>query len=226
MTVSSSATFTLPADEVLDAAMRRIFGDKATGYDARAGRRAMQLLLQKLQLRGVALWTIEQAEPLALMVGQGSYTLAADTVDLLEVALRRDGRDYLLGRISRDVWFAVPDKAAQGRPAQFYLERRRDAPVLFLDPVPEAADQLVYYRVRRFRDVPGLADDVDIPPKWLPAVISGLAYYLALEMPDRVPLDVRADLRGTWEVDYEEAAAEDRDSAVLRIEPDLSAYFG
>jgi len=79
---------------------------------------------------------------------------------------------------------------------------------------------LVYYRIRRIEDsVKGSITQYDAPTRFLPAIIAGLAYQLALKNPDvsdRIPL-----LKQVYEEDFALAATEDRDRSDFRIIPAL-----
>ena len=79
---------------------------------------------------------------------------------------------------------------------------------------------LVYYRIRRIEDsAAGANNQYDAPTRFLPAIISGLAYQLALKNPsvtDRITL-----LKQVYEEDFNLAATEDRDRSDFRIVPAL-----
>jgi len=158
---------------------------------------------------------VEQAT-LTLTQGQAQETLAADVVDILEMALRRDGTDYEMDRIARGDYLDFPDKTSQGRPSQFYLDRKIQ-PVINLWQVPEnSTDQLVYYYVRRIEDADALTNTTAIPFRFYPCMVAGLAYYLAMKRaPDRLGL-----LQGVYEAEFARAAEEDEDRVSLMLVPD------
>ena len=88
---------------------------------------------------------------------------------------------------------SINNKNTQGRPTRIYIERLRDAPKVTLWPVPDASTYtLVYYRIRRIEDsAAGANNQYDAPTRFLPAIVSGLAYHIALKNPqvaDRVQL--------------------------------------
>ena len=88
-------------------------------------------------------------------------------------------------------------------------------------PVPNNSTYtLVYYRIRRIHDaVSGSESQYDAPARFLPAIVSGLSYQLALKNPmvaERISL-----LKEVYEEDFNLAATEDRDRSDFRIVPSV-----
>ena len=115
----------------------------------------------------------------------------------------------------------ITSKNTQGRPVKIYIERLVSAPKVTVWPVPNNNNYtLVYYRIRRIEDsVSGSITQYDAPTRFLPAIVSGLAYHLALKNPDtadRIQL-----LKQLYEEDFNLAATEDRDRSDFRIVPAL-----
>jgi len=163
------------------------------------------------------LWTVKQGV-LTLTAGQAQETLTADVVDLLEVVLRRNGTDYELDRISRGDYMTLPDKTTQGRPSQFYFDRQV-APVINIWAVPEnSTDQLVYYYVQRIQDADTLTNTTDMPFRFYPCMVAGLAYYMAMKRaPDRIQI-----LKSVYEEEFQRAADEDEGRTPLKLQPSIS----
>jgi len=131
------------------------------------------------------------------------------------MVLRRDGTDIEMERISRGQYLDFPNKTAQGRPSQFYFDRSV-APVINLWQTPEnSTDQLVYYYVRRIEDADALVNTTQLPFRFYPCMVAGLAYYLAMKRaPERIQL-----LKAVYEEEFQRAAEEDEDRVPLRIVP-------
>jgi hypothetical protein len=167
--------------------------------------------------RGLNLWTVKQGT-ITLTTGQAQETLTPDVVDILEVTLRRSGTDYEVERISRGEYATLPNKTTQGRPSQFYFDRQID-PVINLWAVPEnSTDQLIYYYVRRIEDADALVNTTDMPFRFYPCMVAGLAYYLSMKRaPDRVQL-----LKSVYEEEFQRAADEDEGRTPLKLQPSLS----
>ena len=215
MTTSGSRDFNLDVAEMIEEAYERCGLEVRTGYDAKTARRSLNLMFADWMNRGLNLWTVVQATQ-TLTQGTSTYTLGADVVDILEMVLRRDGTDYEIERISRGEYLTFPDKSTQGRPSQFYFDRQIQ-PVITLWQTPDnSTDQLVYYYVRRMQDADALVNTTDMPFRFYPCAVAGLAYYLAMKRaPDRLPI-----LKAVYDEEFQRAAEEDEDRVPLRLVPD------
>ncbi len=217
MATSGSRDFNLDVGEIIEEAYERCGLEVRTGYDARTARRSLNLMFADWANRGLNLWTVKQGT-ITLTAGQAQETLTADVVDILEVTLRRNGTDYEVERISRGEYATLPNKTTQGRPSQFYFDRQID-PVINLWSVPEnSTDQLIYYYVRRIEDADALVNTTDMPFRFYPCMVAGLAYYMAMKRaPDRVQL-----LKSVYEEEFQRAADEDEGRTPLKLQPSLS----
>ena len=181
-TTSGTTAFFPPVDEIIEEAYEMLGGEPQLGHDPVSARRSLNLLFIDMQNRGVPLFTQEQ-KTVSLVAAQENYTLDADTVDILEVALRRTSNsvntDTQLQRVSMQEYLIIPNKANQGRTAQVALDRQK-IPVLYVWPAPETGttDSILYWRVRRLEDVTASFQEVDWVYRYLPAITCGLAYYL------------------------------------------------
>lgn len=228
MSVPASATFNLAFNDILDASIARIGGDQTTGYMGRSGRRAAQLLLQTWQNKGLNFWTVD-LQFITLVQGQQTYTLPADTFDVLEMVTRTFSNgiptDLIVERIGRTRYEQLPNKLDQGTPYLAFIDRQLAAPVLYAYPTSaDSVTQFQYYRIRRLKDVTMQSDNLDIPAWFLPAMISGLAYYLSLERPEIDPTR-RAELKGLYMEEFDEAQEANRERAPTSFFADYSSYF-
>ena len=214
MTTSGSRDFNLDVAEVIEEAYERCGLEVRTGYDARTARRSLNLMFAEWANRGLNLWTVAQGTT-TLTQGTSTYTLAADVVDILEMVLRRSGTDYEVERISRGEYLTFPNKTDQGRPSQFYLDRQIQ-PVITLWQTPEnSTDQVIYYYVRRIQDADTMQNTTDLPFRFLPCMVAGLSYYIAMKKaPDRIQL-----LKAMYEEEFLRAANEDEDRVPLKLQP-------
>lgn len=217
MATSGSRDFNLDVGEIIEEAYERCGLEVRTGYDARTARRSLNLMFADWANRGLNLWTVKQGT-ITLTAGQAQETLTADVVDLLEVTLRRSGTDYEVERISRGEYATLPNKTTQGRPSQFYFDRQID-PVINLWSVPEnSTDQLIYYYVRRIDDADTLVNTTDMPFRFYPCMVAGLAYYMAMKRaPERMQL-----LKAVYEEEFQRAAEEDEARVPLKLQPSSS----
>jgi hypothetical protein len=214
MTTSGSRDFNLDVAEVIEEAYERCGLEVRTGYDAKTARRSLNLMFADWANRGLNLWTVAQGTT-TLVQGTSTYTLGADVVDILEMVLRRSGTDYEVERISRGEYLNFPNKTDQGRPSQFYLDRKIQ-PVITLWQAPEnSTDVLVYYYVQRIQDADTLVNTTDAPFRFLPCMVAGLAYYLAMKRaPERLQI-----LKAVYEEEFQRAAEEDEDRVALKLQP-------
>jgi hypothetical protein len=217
MATSGTTGFTMTVDDLVAEAIDRIGGETTSGYELRAARRTLNLFLLDFANRGVNLWAVERGE-LALVSGLAEYVLPADTVDWLNASLSRDGSDVPLERMSQADYLRLPTKSQTGRPVQFLVERPRGAPVATFWPVPDRADTVLYRRTRRLEDAGTMLSELDMPPRYLPALVSGLAWKLGEK---RATIDQarRAELKVLFEEDLERAQDEDRERVSVRVYP-------
>jgi hypothetical protein len=101
----------------------------------------------------------------------------------------------------------------------------QNLPTVNVWPAPDQSNyyQFVYYRLRRIQDAGNGVTVEDIPFRFIPAMVAGLAYYLSLKLPGAEP---RIDmLKMAYEESYQLAADEDREKASIRFVPRDSFYF-
>lgn len=222
MTTSGTAAFTLDLAEIVEEAFERCGSELRSGYDLRTARRSLNIMLSEWANRGVNLWTLEQGA-IPLVAGTATYDLPADTVDLLEHVTRtgtgQSQQDINLTRISVSTYATIPNKNDTGRPLQIWVERL-NTPRVKLWPVPDNSTPytMVYWRLRRIQDAgTGGAATQDVPFRFLPALIAGLAYHLSVKLPgamDRIQM-----LKAQYDEAFTLAAEEDRDRAAVRFVP-------
>jgi hypothetical protein len=224
MPTSGTTDFAPDLVEIIEEAFERCGVEARTGYDFRTARRSLNLLFADWANRGLNMWTFEQGT-IPLVAGTTTYELPADTVDLIEHSIRTGAgvsqTDIAISRISISTFATLPNKNSTGRPNQIFIERL-DVPRLTLYPTPDASVPytLVYWRLRRIQDAGGGVNTPDMPYRFLPCLIAGLAYYLALKLPNA--LDRIALLKQQYDEAWAYAYEEDRERATLRLVPRVS----
>ena len=228
MATSGTAIFNLEFTEIAEEAWERAGREMRSGYDLRTARRSMNLLTIEWQNRGINMWTIEEGT-INLNQGTASYNLPADTIDLLEHVVRTGAgnastqSDLNISRISVSTYSTIPNKLNQGRPIQLYIDRALDNPVVTVWPVPDQGTTaapyyiLKYWRMRRIEDAGSGVQTPDVNFRFLPALVAGLAYYIAQKDPalmPRVPM-----IQAEYERQFELAGGEDREKAPVRFVP-------
>jgi hypothetical protein len=166
-----------------------------------------------------------------MVQGQIVYNLPVDTIDLLEHVVRtqtgQQQTDITINRISIDTYSTIPNKNAQGRPIQVWINRQSgaqnpsgvQAPNINVWPAPDQNNYytFVYWRLRRLQDAGDGVTTQDIPFRFLPCMVAGLAYHLSLKIPGA--LERSMSLKAQYEELWQQAADEDREKAPLRIAP-------
>lgn len=224
MATSGTATWNPDYGDIVEQAFRRASGRHSmmSGHDVRDARFSLNELLSEWGNRGLNLWTLEEGTQV-LTASDGSYTLPADTIDLIEAHLRygtgTSQTDITLNRISISQYARISNKNVTGAPTQFVV-LRQVPPVVNLWPLPDSAMTytLVYWRLRRIQDAgDNVSYTLDMPNRFLPALIAGLAHKIAMnnvEFVDRVPY-----LETYYEKQWNLAAGEDRDRTEYQIVP-------
>lgn len=244
MTVVATATFNLELSDIVEEAFERCGSELRTGYDLRTARRSLNLLFADWANRGINMWTIEEGS-IPMVQGTNTYDLPIDTVDLLEHVIRTDPdvqntqADLTITRISVSTYATIPNKLQQARPIQVWVNRQSgatyagttsttppagvDAPKIVVWPTPDQGTALnpyytfVYWRMRRVHDAGDGSNTMDIPFRFLPCLVAGLSYYMALKIPGA---DTRLTvLKQQYDDAWSNAAAEDVDKSAIRFVP-------
>lgn len=224
MTISGTTAFNLDLVELVEEAFERCGGELRTGYDLKTARRSLNLMFADWANRGLNMWTFEQGS-ITLTPGTATYDLPSDTVDLLEHVIRTGAgsastqADLTITRISVSTYATIPNKLQQARPIQIYIDRRQEIPQVTVWPVPDNVQTytLVYWRLKRIDDAGGGVNTMDVPFRFIPAMVAGLAYYLAMKVPtgaERLPV-LKAQYDEAWQL----ASEEDREKAAVRFVP-------
>jgi len=218
------AVVTPELSELFEEAYESAGLEMRTGYDLKTARRSLNLLTLEWQNRGLNLFTIDSGT-LSITAGTATYTMPSDTIDLIEHQVRTgtgtSQTDTALERISVSTYAQQTNKNTQGRPTQIYVQRLPTSTTVTLWPVPDATTPytLVYYRLK---GIDGLSSGIGstvttVPPRFVPALVSGLAYYIAMKKPQSA--DRAIALKQEYEFQFDLAAGEDEERASIRFVP-------
>ena len=208
--------------DLMEDAFERAGIEMRSGYDLKTARRSFNLLTLEWQNRGLNLFTI-QAGTQALTAGTATYTMPTDTIDLIEHHLRQGSgtsqTDRHLERITVSNYARISNKNLQAAPTQIYVDRGASNVTVTLWPVPDVSTYtLAYYRLVGIDGISsGIGTTASVPPRFLPALTAGLAYYIAMKKPessDRVPA-----LKQEYEFQFTLAAGEDEDRSSWHLIP-------
>ena len=224
MTTSGTASYNPSLLEIIQEAYDRAGIAMRSGYEYRSAARSINLLMMEWANRGLNLWTVDEGTQL-LTDGTATYNLPADTVDLIDHVIRTGAgnvsaqADLTINRISFSNYSTIPNKLTEGRPIRIYVDRQL-VPTFTVWPIPDSNGPytLVYWRLRRVEDAgsPGTLT-MDMPFRFVPALVAGLAYQLAMKnqgAEQRVPF-----LKQVYEEQWQLASDEDRSRASVRFVP-------
>jgi hypothetical protein len=220
----SVVTPSLP--EIFEEAFERAGGELRSGQDLRTIRRSLNILTLEWQNRGFNLWTVDGGTE-AMISGTATYTMPADTIDLIEHSIRTgtgtSQLDTAIERISVDGYAKISNKNVAGRPTKLFIQRLATSVTVTMWPVPDSTSySLAYYRLKGISGLSsGIGTSADIPPRFVPALIAGLAYSIAVKKPE---LSARAPLlKQEYNEQFELAASEDEERASFWFIPRIYA---
>ena len=240
-TTSGTVTFdkTFAVEEIIEEAYERIGVQVSSGYQLKTARRSLNILFQEWGNRGIHYWEVGEAN-IDLIEGQAEYDFFRATgdgtsavtnpgntygvADVLEATLRSNRTqttqtDSSLTKISRATYSALSSKLSKGTPAQFFVQRFVDKTTITVYPTADssnASKDLHFYYLKRIQDVDSTyTDATDLPYRFVPCMVSGLAFYLSQK--------VNPQLTQTMKLYYEDelarALSEDGSAASTYITP-------
>ena len=223
MSTSGTSNFNMDLTEIVEEAMARCGAELRTGWDLKTARTSLNLLFQEWASKGLNMFTFEQGS-IPLVQGTSTYNLPVDTVDLLEHVIRTGAgnvatqADLTITRISISTYASIPNKLTQARPIQI-LVNRLDTPTVTIWPTPDGSQAytLVYWRLRRIQDAGNGVNTMDMPFRFIPCMVAGLAYYLSMKIPGA--LERMQILKAQYDEAFDLASSEDRDKSAVRFVP-------
>ena len=240
-TTSGTTTFdkTLSIDEIIEDAFERIGMQGVAGNQLRSARRSLNILFQEWGNRGIHYWEIANTN-LDLVQGQADYNFfrsAADGTsattapsngiygmsDVLEAQLRSNRTqttqsDSPMTKVDRSTYAAFSNKLSQGTPIQYWVERFIDKVTIHVYPTPDstsASKDMHFYYIKRIQDVGSYTNATDVPFRFVPCMVAGLAYYLSMKYAPQLIQQNKL----IYEDELQRALAEDGSAASTYITP-------
>ena len=217
------AVVTPDLPEIFEEAFERAGLEMRSGYDLKTARRSFQILTLEWQNRGINLFTIESGT-LSLSAGTATYTMPSDTIDIIEHTIRTgtgtSQLDTNVNRISVSTFAQKSNKNTQGKPTQIFVQRLAGSTTVTLHPVPDTTYTLAFFRLKGIDSISsGITGTTTsfVPPRFVPCLVSGLAYYIAMKKPEVA--DRVAGLKQEYEFQFELAAGEDTETASIKFVP-------
>jgi hypothetical protein len=232
-TTSGTTTFEkgFSISDIIEEAYERIGIQGVSGYQLKGARRSLNIMFQEWANRGLHYWEVGN-NSITLVNGQSVYTMYRSTSDgtsdanaiygvddILEASYRNSSSvDTPLTKINRSTYQALSNKTSTGQPTQYFVQRFIDkiTVTLYLTPgSSEAGNFINYYYVKRIQDAGAYTNDVDVPYRFVPCMIAGLAYYLSVKFaPERIQM-----LKMLYEDELNRALTEDGSSSSSFITP-------
>ena len=243
-TTSGTTTFdkTFSIDEIIEESFERIGLNSVAGYQMKSARRSLNILFQEWGNRGIHYWEIDELN-LDLIEGQAEYkffrassdgTSATSNPngvygisDVLEAHLRSNRTqttqsDSPMTKVDRSTYGGFSNKLSKGTPNQYWVQRFIDHVSISVYPTPDSTnaskDMHIYY-IKRIQDVGDYTNATDLPFRFIPCMVSGLAYYLAQKYQ---PQMIQA-MKLAYEDEFARALAEDGSASSTHITP--KAYY-
>ena len=218
-------------DEIIEEAYERIGLQGVSGNQLRQARRSLNILFQEWGNRGLHYWQIGN-NSITLVADQAVYTMFRSSADgtsdatavfgvddVLEAVYRNSSNvDSPLTKINRSTYQALSNKTSTGQPSQYYVQRFIDKVTITLYLTPgssEAGNTINYYFVKRIQDIGDYTNATDVPYRFVPCMVSGLAFYLA----QKFKPELSQQMKLYYEDELQRALAEDGSSSSSFITP-------
>jgi len=231
-TTSGTTTFdkTFAIDEIIEEAYDRLGMFTLNGGHMKTARRSLNIMFQEWSNRGLHYWEIANNN-ITLVNGQAVYTMFRSTSDgtsdatavygvddILEANYRNNNVDTPLTKINRSTYQGLSNKTSTGTPSQYFVQRFIDKITITLYLTPgssEAGKFLNYYYVKRIQDAGVYTNATDVPYRFVPCMVSGLAFYLCQKyQPQRCQ-----EMKLYYEDELNRALTEDGSSTSSYITP-------
>ena len=217
--------------DIVEEAYERIGIEGVSGHQLKTARRSLNIMFQEWGNRGLHFWEVKN-NSITLVDGQAEYTMYRSTADgtsdatavygvddILEASYRNSSNvDFSLTKINRSNYQGLSSKTQEGTPTQYFVQRFIDKVTITLYLTPgstEAGNFLNYYYVSRIQDAGNYSNEADVPYRFVPCMVAGLAYYLAIkDAPDRIQM-----LKMLYEDELKRALEEDGSSSSTFITP-------
>ena len=239
-TTSGTATFdkTFAIDEIVEESFERIGLQNVAGYQLKSARRSLNILLQEWGNRGIHYWEIDELD-IDLIEGQAEYKFFRSSddgtsavsnpngvygvSDVLEAQLRSNRTavtqsDSPMTKVDRSTYGGFSNKLSKGTPNQYWVQRFIDHVSISVYPTPDSTsaskDMHIYY-IKRIQDIGDYTNATDVPFRFVPCMVSGLAYYLAQKYQPQLIQPMKL----AYEDEFARALAEDGSASSTHITP-------
>jgi len=225
-------------DEIIEEAFERLGIQDVTGYHLKTSRRSLNILLQEWGNRGIHYWEIGELD-LDLIEGQAEYKFFRSSddgtsatsnpngvygiSDVLEAQLRSNRTqttqsDSPMTKVDRSTYAGFSNKLSKGTPNQYWVQRFIDHVSISVYPTPDstnASKDMHFYYIKRIQDVGAYTNATDLPFRFVPCMVSGLAYYLSMKYNPQMTQGMKL----IYEDEFQRALQEDGSASSTYITP-------
>ena len=240
-TTSGTATFdkTFSIDAIIEEAFERIGLNSVAGYQMKSARRSLNILFQEWGNRGIHYWEIAETN-IDMIEGQAEYKFFRESADgtsatttptngiygmsdVLEAQLRSNRTqttqsDSPMTKVDRSTYGGFSNKLSKGTTNQYFVQRFIDHVSINVYPTPDSTnaskDMHIYY-IKRIQDIGDYTNATDVPFRFVPCMVSGLAYYLA----QKYQAQLIQPMKLAYEDEFARALAEDGSASSTHITP-------
>ena len=229
-------------DEIIEEAFERLGIQDVTGYHLKTSRRSLNIMLQEWGNRGIHYWEIGELD-LDLVEGQAEYKFFRSSddgtsatsnpngvygiSDVLEAQLRSNRTqttqsDSPMTKVDRSTYAGFSNKLSKGTPNQYWVQRFIDHVSVSVYPTPDstnASKDMHFYFIKRIQDVGAYTNATDLPFRFVPCMVSGLAYYLSMKYAPQLTQQMKL----LYEDEFQRALQEDGSASSTYITP--KAYY-
>ena len=229
-------------DEIIEEAFERLGIQDVTGYHLKTSRRSLNIMLQEWGNRGIHYWEIGELD-LDLVEGQAEYKFFRSSddgtsatsnpkgvcgiSDVLEAQLRSNRTrttqsDSPMTKVDRSTYAGFSNKLSKGTPNQYWVQRLIDHVSISVYPTPDstnASKDMHFYYIKRIQDVGDYTNATDLPFRFVPCMVSGLAYYLSMKYNPQLTQQMKL----VYEDEFQRALQEDGSASSTYITP--KAYY-
>ena len=225
-------------DEIIEEAFERLGIQDVTGYHLKTSRRSLNIMLQEWGNRGIHYWEIGELD-LDLVEGQAEYKFFRSSddgtsatsnpngvygiSDVLEAQLRSNRTqttqsDSPMTKVDRSTYAGFSNKLSKGTPNQYWVQRFIDHVSINIYPTPDstnASKDMHFYYIKRIQDVGAYTNATDLPFRFVPCMVSGLAYYLSMKYNPQMTQGMKL----IYEDEFQRALQEDGSASSTYITP-------
>jgi hypothetical protein len=220
MSTSGVSNFDPTFDEILQDAIGMIGGGPILADELIAAQRGMNHLLTTIQNQNVLLHKIETTV-VSLSASVTTYPFDNTILDVLHGASRAPNTttQIEMDRYGYEKWAELPNRSHSGRPIAYWFDRRREGNLLNVWPVPNDSYVAILTIQKTVEDTVRAFNNVDVPRRFTPALIYGIAYWVGMRRGARVPTERLVLLKAQYEEALRGAMQEDRErgSTFIRI---------